>query len=77
MVEVTARLASCYVSTADRACACGADPSRRVGAPPRLPAVLAGLKIQAQQGETTGDIKTDAAFDADWLQRDRIAGASN
>jgi hypothetical protein len=39
--------------------------------------LLAGLKIQAQQGETTGDIKTDAAFDADWLQRDRIAGASN
>ena len=77
MVEVTARLASCYVSTADRACACGANPSHKVGAPPRLPAVLAGLKIQAQQSETTGDIKTGAAFDADWLQRDRIAGASN
>ena len=50
---------------------------RSVDAPARLPDVLAGLKIQAQQGETTGDIKTDAAFDADWLQRDRIAGASN
>src|SRR6516165_10796492 len=29
VVEVTGRLASCYVSIADRTCACGANPSRR------------------------------------------------
>ena len=57
--------------------ATGPIGAETVGAPPRVPAVLAGLKIQAQRRETTGDIKTGAAFDADWLQRDRIAGASN
>ena len=39
--------------------------------------MLAGLKGQAHRCETTGDIKTGAAFDADWLQRDRIVGAAD
>ena len=43
----------------------------------RAPDILAGLKSQAHRCETAGDIKTGAAFDADWLQRDRIAGAAN
>ena len=43
----------------------------------RVPDILAGLKSQAHRCETAGDIKTGAAFDADWLQRDRIVGATD
>src|SRR5215469_3377376 len=45
--------------------ATGPIGAETVGAPPRVPAVLAGLKIQAQRCETTGDIETGAAFGAD------------
>ena len=43
----------------------------------RDPDRLAGLKSQAHRCKTTGDIKTGAAFDADWLQRDRIVRAAD
>ena len=43
----------------------------------RAPAVLAGLKGQAHRCEATRNIETGAAFDADWLKRNRIAGAAN
>ena len=45
--------------------------------PPSAPTVLAGLKHQAHRRETTGDIKTGAAFDADRLQRNRLARATH
>ena len=45
--------------------------------PPSGPTVLAGLKHQAHRRETTGDIKTGAAFDADRLQRNRLARATH
>ena len=43
----------------------------------RAPDILAGLKSQAHRCETAGDIKTGAAFDADWLQRDGVVGAAD
>lgn len=64
-------------SPSDRYSARGADPSCSLGAPSRSTAMLAGLKSQAHRCETTRDIETGAAFDADWLQRDRIVGAAN
>ena len=39
--------------------------------------VLAGLKRQTNRCETAREIETGAAFNADWLQRDRILGAAN
>jgi len=64
---------------------CSDRRSRRIGAqlqpqprrPPCACAVLARLKRQAHRCETTRNIETGAAFDADWLQRDRIAGATH
>ena len=64
-------------SPSDRNGARGGNPSCSLGAPSHAPGMLAGLKSQAHRCETTGDIKTGAAFDADWLQRDRMAGAAN
>jgi hypothetical protein len=64
-------------SPSDRNGARGGNPWRTLGAPSRVPGMLAGLKSQAHRCETTGDIETGAAFDADWLQRDRIVGAAN
>ena len=59
------------------AAAAGANPTFSLDAPSRAPAVLAGLETQAHRCETTGDIETGAAFDADGLQRNRIVGAAN
>jgi hypothetical protein len=64
-------------SPSDRDGARGANPRRSLGAPSRATGMLAGLKSQAHRRETTGDIETGAAFDADWLQRDRIVGAAD
>ena len=55
----------------------GAQPQRQPRRPQCARAVLAGLKRQADRRETTSDIETGAAFDADWLQRDCIVGATN
>src|SRR6516225_6336386 len=54
-----------------------AQPQRQPRRPPWPRAVLAGLKRQADRCETTGDIETGAALDADRLQRDRVAGATH
>jgi hypothetical protein len=40
-------------------------------------ALLAALKGQAHRCEATRNIETSGAFDADWLQRDRIVGATH
>jgi hypothetical protein len=54
-------------SLRDPTSARGVNTSRGVDAPPRAPAMLAGLKSQAHRCDATGDIETDAAFDADRL----------
>src|SRR6516165_7655872 len=57
---------------------CGPVPtSTAVTAPRQLSSCLARLKSQAHRCETTGDIEPGAAFDADRLKGDRIAGATN